>query len=425
MTVPRRKPSSRRDEPAHASAQRRRRKRIPLYGGLEDRDVYLGNLAHTAVPTTDFFTFSLLSGVLLSAALFLDAGAVNARAIFVLAALAAPFLAPLIGLSLAAVSGSLRFFFHSLGGLLVGVVLVFGAGAAAGLAARLWSAPQQANLLQAAAFSWPDAAVLVAGAVFIAIRLYRYPLQNPRLASAALAYELYLPAAAAAYGLSAGFPLVFQAGLTSFVLRLSLAVLVSTVVFDLQGLRRRLRENSSLPGSILLTAIVSILFLSAGSFTRGQMGPLANPPTPTGYAAVSQVESTPAASLAAQETSALAASLTPSLTATNTPSHEPRPTMTHTITRQPTRTDTPTITPEPKPYLAVVKVSGAAGAYIREEPAGAVVSSVLNGSWVEIQPQYAEQTVNDTIWVFIRTDDGVEGWMMKSLLDIRASTPMP
>ena len=99
--------------------------------------------------------------------------------------------------------------------------------------------------------------------------------------------------------------------------------------------------------------------------------------------------------------------------------------MTHTITRQPTRTDTPTITPEPKPYLAVVKVSGAAGAYIREEPAGAVVSSVLNGSWVEIQPQYAEQTVNDTIWVFIRTDDGVEGWMMKSLLDIRASTPMP
>ncbi len=425
MTVPRRKPSSRRDEPAHASAQRRRRKRIPLYGGLEDRDVYLGNLAHTAVPTTDFFTFSLLSGVLLSAALFLDAGAVNARAIFVLAALAAPFLAPLIGLSLAAVSGSLRFFFHSLGGLLVGVVLVFGAGAAAGLAARLWSAPQQANLLQAAAFSWPDAAVLVAGAVITAIRLYRNPLQNPRLASAALAYELYLPAAAAAYGLSAGFPLVFQAGLTSFVLRLSLAVLVSTVVFDLQGLRRRLRENSSLPGSILLTAIVSILFLSAGSFTRGQMGPLTAAPTPTSYAPVSQVESTPATSLAAPETSPPAASLTPSLTATNTPSHEPRPTMTHTITRQPTRTDTPTITPEPKPYLAVVKVSGAAGAYIREEPAGAVVSSVLNGSWVEIQPQYAEQTVNDTIWVFIRTDDGVEGWMMKSLLDIRASTPMP
>lgn len=422
MSLPRRKHASRRDDPVQPPAHRRRRRRVQLYAGLEDRDIFLGNLAHTAVPSADFFLLSLLSGLIFSAALFLDA-----QPLFILAVLAAPFLSPLVGMSLSAVSGSGRFFFHSLGGLLVSALLVFGAGAAAGLAARLWAVSPESPLIRATAFSWADTAVLLLGAIFTAVRLYRDPLRTPRLAGAALAYELFLPLTASAFGLAAGYPQVFQAGLAAFTLRLTLAALTAVLVFDLQGLRLRLRENSSFAGSVLITAFLSIIFLTAGSFTRAQAaGPLFSPGQ-AGIAPVSQAETPPlptqTAFTAATTASAPVHTHTPAPTQTATV--EASPSSTVTQTRQPTAADTATPTAEPRPYLAVVRVAGAAGAYIRGEPAGAVVSSVLNGAWVEVQPQYPEQEANDTLWVYIRTDEGVEGWMMKSLLDIRASTPAP
>lgn len=410
MTVPTRKPFSKKDEPLHTSTRRRRRKRLSLYGRADERSVFLGNLTHSATPSVDFFPLSILTGIILGAAFFFDL-----RPLYILAVLAAPFMAPLAGLSLATVSGSVRFFFHSLGALLIGAGMVFGLGALCGVAAGTWPDLSNIDPLWTANFTWADTGLLLVGTVFMAGRLYRNPQQNPPLASAALAYELYLPVTLAGYGLATHSSALLQYGLTFFAIHVSLASVAGAAVFVILGLRLRMRKNYSLGGSLLLTGIACAVIL-AGYGSTGIPIPVtfSNAPAPT----ITQTHT-----VLHTEIATLSIITTPIRTSTHT--IQPSETLVPTQTSEPTLTGTATITSVPKPYLAVVRVSGAAGAYIRAEPAGAVVNSILNGMWVEIQPEFEEAEVNGAAWVYVRTDDGIEGWMMKSLLDIRATTPMP
>ena len=124
-----------------SSAARRRRKRPSLYGFADERSLFLGSLTHAATPAAEYYSLSLLSGAILTAAILFDL-----RPLYILAALAAPFMAPLAGLSVAVISGTMRFFFHSLGALLTGALLVFGMGALGGLASGIWPGVSAASV---------------------------------------------------------------------------------------------------------------------------------------------------------------------------------------------------------------------------------------------------------------------------------------
>ena len=105
--------------------------------GADERAALLDTLARRAFPSFEFFLFAFLCGVMLGAGYLLDLK-MNSLALLLLGVLLAPSLTPWVGMTLAAITGSWRFFFLTLGGLLVAGVLVFLTGGLAGLAGRLW-----------------------------------------------------------------------------------------------------------------------------------------------------------------------------------------------------------------------------------------------------------------------------------------------
>ncbi len=62
------------------------------------------------------------------------------------------------------------------------------------------------------------------------------------------------------------------------------------------------------------------------------------------------------------------------------------------------------------------------GAIVREEPGGKAVTSLLNGSLVQVisEPVRGE---GNSVWVQVRTDNGTVGWMLQTLL--ATATPAP
>ena len=44
---------------------------------------------------------------------------------------------------------------------------------------------------------------------------------------------------------------------------------------------------------------------------------------------------------------------------------------------------------------------------------------------VEILPGYDEPFADGVTWIYVRTPEGVEGWIVKSLLNTTSPTPRP
>ena len=81
-------------ETSHIDAERRRRRRRLLVPtGRTERAAYLNEIAKRLNPSLDFFAISLLAGLVLGAAILFDN-----PAIYVLAALLSPFMAPVVAL---------------------------------------------------------------------------------------------------------------------------------------------------------------------------------------------------------------------------------------------------------------------------------------------------------------------------------------
>jgi hypothetical protein len=112
--------------------------------------------------------------------------------------------------------------------------------------------------------------------------------------------------------------------------------------------------------------------------------------------------------------------LTSSPTASQTP--QP-PSVTPTRTLVPTNTATLTITPMPTPVWARITAKEGNGALIREEPDynATVVQSLLNGNLVEVLAEV--YNAGGVTWVRVRTVNGKEGWVVRSLLT--TATPAP
>jgi uncharacterized membrane protein len=388
--------------PPEPVVERRRRRRRPLIpAGKGDRALYVGQIASRLVPSFDFFLFSLLSGLVLALGVLL-----NSPAIYVLAALLSPFMAPLIGLGFSAAIGSLSFFLQSFAGLLLGAGLVFGSGALGGWISRLLPGLTFDQALLHTQFTLPDFVLLTIGAVLAIYLTVRNPKQRSLVASVALAYEVYLPIGIAGFGLTSGMTGLFPEALKVAAVHVGWVLLVGTVVLIFMRLRPFTFFGVFLSIIVIAAAVYGLVVTSAfGAALEKQILPQFTLP-------VGQTQ---------DQSPIKSATLTPS----------PRPATqtaaaaisTPTNTLRPTNTATVTITPKPTPVWAMVNSPSATGIVVRENPTftAKYLASLLNGALVQVLPETV--FADNNYWVHVITEDGTEGWVVRSL--IATATPAP
>ena len=389
---------------AGARARRRRARRMLAPQDAAGQAEQLAALARRAHPTFELFVFALVSGAVLGLGFLLDS-----QPILFLGVLVAPLLTPWVGMLLALVVGSPRFFFETFMALLIGVVLVFLTGLLAGFAARLFL-PRTFDALYLNSRLWlPELIVLVLGAALLVASFVRSE-ARPFLPSLVVAYAFFLPASAAGVGLGTGVPGIWPQGAFVFITHFALAALVGLLTL----LALRLKPNvtgvlGTVIAIVVLTAALAFLMGPGPALAVGTLQPI--PPPAVGLM--------PTASPSPSEAATSFPSLTPTATIPPTPS------ATATLpTLPPSETPTITMTIEPTPVLARIVAEQGGGAVLRETAAGNGVSVLDNFTIVEVLPE--TQDVSGWTWTHVRVDqNGVkrEGWVLQLLLDY--STPPP
>ena len=396
--------------PSLSPVRRRRARHGLVPRELEQRAAFFGELVHQATPSFDFFLFSIIAGLVVGAALVLDS-----PALFILAALLSPFMAPVLGLSVSAAIGNLGFFIRSLAALIIGGALVFGLGMAAGWVSLSVPGLEFTQAVYHTGFSWADVVVLLLGAGLTAYLAVRSTQQRPLVSSVALAYELFLPLAAAGFGLVNPIPGLFPNGLILFASYLALAAVTAAFILVLMGIRPLPKGPAWLASLFLMLILVGAALLGVGNAVMAQQSgggaPLVILPADT---------ATPTLPL---PTETLPVIVAPTATETPVP-----PSPAFTITMKPTSTlvltSTPTITvtPSATPVYGMVNAGEQNGIIIRPEPGSQLtVTSLWNGSLVEILPEVVNK--NGFLWIHVRTPDGKEGWVPQGL--IVTATPRP
>jgi hypothetical protein len=387
-------------------ARRRRRKRqslLPDFSGEHAQE--LNELTQQLTPTLEYFFLAFLAGLAIGVAALL-----NSPALFVLAALVAPFLTPVVGLALSVLIGSWRSFSQYLGATGVGSLLTFLGAALVGWTARFWKGLPYDQALLHAHFSWTDSVLLVAGGAAVTLLLLRSTDERPRVAGVALSYGLLLPAGIAGFGLTGGLEGLFPDALVVFVSHLSWAALTAALVLVALGIRPMNNVAYALGVGLILLSIAALVAVTGLQLPK---------PGEPGVAAESS-RTPPAASMlpgktiAASKTSQ-AAPLLVTRTVLTSPG-TPGPSQTPTNTLVPTNTPTTTVSPAPTPVWGKIRASDGNGAVVRAEPDynALYVTSLLNGALVEILPE--STMVKGTTWVKIRANNNIEGWIVRGLL---------
>jgi uncharacterized membrane protein len=379
-------------------ARRRRARRLLAPLEADERAIVLDQLRRRTSSSFDFFLFSVVSGVIFCSGIIL-----NAPALLVLGAIFAPLMAPLIGLSFGTVVGSYKLFARSLVGMVIGSLLVFIVGIAAGLLGRMWMTSSLSLAYLNAELSWINLIVLSVGAIFTAATMAHHE-RSPSAPSVALAYTLFLPLSVAGFGFSSGAPHLFPDGLVVFAIHLAWAVLLGAITLAFLGFRPMTVWGYSLGGVITLIGLALVFGIGAFSATLGWFGtPLAVPTyTPTATSTRTPIP--------------------PTSTHTYTPVP---PTLTPTVTHTPTLTPVPTDTLTPTPVPVYARINPPEGAQIRSEPGftGAIVEApIMQGMLVQVLGN--PQQVEGNLWAQILViEDGRTGWVLQSLLLI--ATPEP
>jgi hypothetical protein len=384
------------EDPSHESLARRRRAKRSL---IPDSDVaraaVLENLARRAFPSFEFFLFSLLCGAILGAGYIFDS-----PSILLLGILLSPLMAPWVGIALAAVTGSGRFFVQTLAGFFISIGLVFFSSYLAGAAARVL--PPQ-SVLQATIHShlwWTDLLVVVLGSVLLIVSFVRSE-QRPILPSVILTYELFLPLSSAGFGLGSGLSNFWPNGILVFCVHLALATLVGLLTLVFVGFRPRRLPGYFLSLTIGLLALVIFIWLSGIGSGYGFPGGSKTPSvTASDQATPVVTQNMPVSSASPQAN--ISGTVEPSSTATQ---------------RIPiTVTPTITLTPEATPIYARIFTENGLGAYVRQSPGSAttILVALVNDSLVQILPE--TQVLNGDTWQKIRTSAGIEGWIIRSLM---------
>ena len=103
------------------------------------------------------------------------------------------------------------------------------------------------------------------------------------------------------------------------------------------------------------------------------------------------------------------------------------PTATHQIEGTPTPkpsaslSPTTTKTPEPTAIYAMVITLNNEGANLRDAPEGTIIATLPDGALLEILPD--TQLINGTNWINVRTEDGLEGWIIEAIIALTTPTP--
>lgn len=377
-------------------ARRRRARRILAPLEADEQAALLDIVARRAVPSFDFFLFSLIAGLVMSSGILF-----NEPALLVLGASLAPLMAPLVGLSLGTVIGSFPYFLKSMVGLLIGGAFAFFSGWLAGYAGTYWFLFDPANFYNQALLSWTDFIVLAVSTVLTTIAIARNS-QNgslPRLAlpSVALAYELYLPLVTAGFGLGIGALGLIYDGMVIFAVHLAWAALLSAFTLGVMGFRPLTLFGYTLGATVIMVCI--ILMIGIGGFGAIFSSDIALPtPIPT---------DTP--------------TLTPTATNTSTPV-PPTATSTRTPTFTPTLTASSTPTSTATPVLVLIQSDN--GARIRSEPAGTTSGFIADSTLVILVPG-SRTEVEGVEWVEVIIPDGTRGWILESLIFSVTPTPTP
>lgn len=365
---------------------------------VDERATVLDQVRRRTSPNFDFFLFSTIAGIIFSLGIMLDSPVV-----LVLGAVIAPLMAPVIGLSLATVVGSYKFFARSLVAMALGSMMVMIMGAGAGILARVWIPSSMKLAYYNASLSADNLIVVAIGAIFTAATMAHHE-RSPAAPSVALAYTLYLPLVVAGFGLGSGVPHLFPDGLVVFAIHLAWAVLLGAITLAILGFRPMTIMGYTLGGVVTLFSVAAALGIVAYSTTLGWFGvPLA----------VATYTPTPTYTLTPVPP-------TPTDTATPVP-----PTLTPTVTLTPTRTPTPTQTFTPTPVPVYARIGPEQGALIRSGigfDSSIVYPPVMQGTLVQILEEVTDK--DGYVWVHVKViEDGREGWMLQSLLLI--ATPEP
>ena len=383
-----------------SEARRRRRHRSFVPTSKGDRAVFMEQLAERLVGNADFFLFSLLCGLVLAVAIILDN-----PAIYILAALLAPFMAPVVGLGFTTAVGSLRFFLQSLGSLLIGCVLVFVPAVLGGWISKLIPNLQLTQAHYHVNFTVPDFILLTIGILLAIYITVKAPKNRSLVASVALAYEIYIPVGLAGFGLSSGFHGLFPQGLEIVGIWLAWVILSGTVFLMFLKIRPASIFGYLLTAVLLGAALYTLLTNSAfGAAIKSQMNPTQQTP---------QVTTATSTYLINSEAPSPSPTLTPAPEAIVT---QPEP-ATPTNTLPPTNTPTETITPQPTPlYAKVFSTTPNAGVNIRKTPGGEYLM-MLQSNTLVIVVDPNPVVVSGIAWIhIIVADTNQEGWISQGLL---------
>ena len=399
MTIPRSHATP--EDPRRLPPARRRRARRSLASlDAGEREAFWNQAARRAEPSVDFFLYIALAAVVWGIGLGFDQ-----PALLLFGALLAPSMAPLLGLGLGVVTGAGRYFFHVLGGVVVGSLLAFGLGVLGGAASMLWMAPDLNQAPLHAHLSVWDFVVLAIAAMWATVALARRPRVLP-LPSAALAYEVFLPLVTAGFGLGNGTPHLFPDGLVVFVVHLAWAALFSAMAFAVLGFRPLTLFGYTLGGvALLLGGVVLVFATGMGTAFEAHVGVPAPLPTPL----PSPLPPSPTA-------------LPPTLTPTPAP---PTTTPTATLTPTPSPVPTATATPTPTPAYAIAAAPEQYGGVLIRSGAGFEYKSIGGASNGEVLVVLGPEVEADKyVWVRVRVPStGVEGWVLEHLIEM--ATPSP
>ena len=394
-------------------SRRRRRGQLTIPRDAEGRAALIASLAHRSYPTYELFVYAILCGAILGLGYVLDS-----QALLLFGLLVAPLLSPWIGLLLASLTGSPRFFFETLMALLLSALLVFGIGALAGLAARIFMPRTFNEAFLHSRIWWPELIVLAIGAVILTLSFVRSE-AKPYLPSVMLAYGFFLPLSASGFGLGSGLDTVWPQGLLVFF-----AYFAWTGLFGLLTLMAMRFLPGNIQGFLMSAALAVVLVATLVILLNGNQTPgfAMQPPDAT---------RTPAGSPSPTVNVNLPAILpehspTPVVdTATPTAAVPPTPVpLTLQVTLPATPSPTITLTIEPTPLYARVEVSKGGGAVLRATPGGKGITVLDNFSIVQVLPD--TQDVSGTTWAHVTANvagNQISGWIVQLYLDV--ATPVP
>ncbi len=412
MNIPTSQPIPEDNEPL-SPARRRRERRLPIPpagAGKDERAAYLDELAERAIPSFDYYLFSLLAGLVMGIGLLLDSPAV-----IVLGAVLSPLAGPVLGLGLSCIAGSGRFFVQSFAAAVIGAMLAFIGGYAAGYSSR-FATGITAGLSQANAvvqFSWPALVALTLGVVITTFAFAKSS-QKASLTGAVLTFLLFPPVVAAGFSISAGLAGFLPDGLIVFAVYLAWAILLGALTLGLLGLRPLTGFGFVLGGAIAIASLAVLVGLGGVEIARQSQ-----PTTAAILPGAGQTEAIQPGAILTSTTDAIASA--PSQTAAPHPTATLVPSPTNTLIPSPTPTIT--FTPAPTPVWAIVNSESYNGAVIRGEPkfGSTILTTILNGTLLEVLPDVV--TDGGTVWAHVKTTDGKDGWIVQNLLE--TATPVP